>query len=317
MEFTEQEAAEAFGVELEETGSESGQEPLDSQGGQGDVRETGDSADAAEGAGGGHSNAEGQESGGQEPGGQEAGGGQRQEMSAEERHRQAAARRAREEQARAAAEQARRDQIFAEMFAGQTNPYTGKPILTEADFRGYQAERERRQQAEQLQKAGIDPGTIQGIVNQQLGPIREQLMMAQMQAAREKARITNEKAMETIGQAVKNISAVWPEIRSLEDITALPTREEFNRYVQMGVPVEEAFYLANRKEIENRKIAAATAAARNGAASRRHLDPVQSGGGELPVEVPKGVVDAYRAIMPDATDAEIRKAYADEIKNLK
>ena len=37
--FTEQEAAEAFGVELEATGSESGQETPEGQGVQGDVRE--------------------------------------------------------------------------------------------------------------------------------------------------------------------------------------------------------------------------------------------------------------------------------------
>lgn len=308
--FTEQEAAEAFGVELEETGSESGQETQEDQGGQGDGQEAGTGTDTAEEAGEGHSDTE--------TDGQEETSGQRPEMSAEERHRQAAARRAREEQARAAAEQARVDKIYADMFAGQVNPYTGRPILTEADFRAYQTERANRQQAEQLQQAGIQPETIRGIVDQQLGPVREQLMRAQMQAAQERARAVNRNAQETISAAVKNISATWPEIKTLEDITALPTGREFNRLVQENnLSIEQAFYLANQKEIETRKIAAAKAAAMNGAASRKHLNPVQNGGGELPVEVPRGVVDAYRAMMPDATDAEIRKAYAEEMKNLK
>ena len=307
--FTEQEAAEAFGVELEETGSESGQETPDGQEGQGDGQEAGTSTGAAEEAGEGHSDTE--------TGGQEETNGQRQEMSAEERHRQAAARREREEQARAAAEQARVDKIYADMFAGQVNPYTGRPILTESDFQAYQTERANRQQAEQLQQAGIQPETIRGIVDQQLGPVKEQLMRAQMQAAQEKARAVNQKAEMSIQTALRNISAVDPDIKTLDDIAKMPTAAKFNDFVQKGIGLEDAFYLANRQAIDAKRTAAAKAAALNGAASRQHLNPVQNGGGELPVEVPRGVVDAYRAMMPDATDAEIRKAYAEEIKNLK
>lgn len=307
--FTEQEAAEAFGVELEETGSESGQETPDGQEGQGDGQEAEMSAEAAEEAGEGHSQ--------EETVGQEETGGQRPEMSAEERHRQAAARRAREDQARAAAEQARVDKVYADMFAGQVNPYTGRPILTEADFRAYQTERAHRQQTEQLQQAGIQPETIRGIVDQQLGPVREQLMQAQMQAAQEKARAVNQQAEQSIQASLRNISAVDPSIKTLEDIAAMPTAAKFNALVQKGIGLEDAFYLANRQAIDAKRAAAAKTAALNGAASRQHLNPVSNGGGELPVEVPRGVVDAYRAMMPDATDAEIRKAYAEEMKNLK
>ena len=56
--FTEQEAADAFGVELEETGSESGKETPEDQGRQGDGQEAGTSTGAAEEAGEGHSDTE-------------------------------------------------------------------------------------------------------------------------------------------------------------------------------------------------------------------------------------------------------------------
>ena len=307
--FTEQEAAEAFGVELEENSSESGQETPEGQGGQEDGQEAGTDTGAAEEGGEGNSDAKSGE--------QKETDGQRQEMSPEERHRQAAARRAREEQARAAAEQARVDKAYADMFAGQVNPYTGKPILTQADFQAYKAERERRQQAEQLQQAGIDPGTIQGIVDQRLKPLQDRLQQAELSAMQEKARAVNQQAEQSIQASLRNISAVDPSIKTLEDIAALPTAAKFNDLVQKGIGLEDAFYLANRQAIDAKRAAAAKAAALNGAASRQHLNPVQNGGGELPVEVPQGVVDAYRAMMPDATDAEIRKAYAEEIKNLK
>lgn len=241
-------------------------------------------------------------------------------MSPEERHRQAAARRAREQQAaqeRQMQEQQSRDRLVAEMFKGQVNPYTGKPVTTEAEYRAYVAEKSRQEAAQQLQRAGITPDTIHGIVEQQLAPMKGQLLQAQMQAAQERARTVNMRAQEAIGAAIRNISADMPEIKSLEDIAALPTGQEFNRYVQMGLPVEKAFYLANQKEIEGRKIAAAKAAALHGVAGKQHLNPVPSGGGSEPVEVPADMRAAYREMMPDASDAEIRSAYAKYLKDVK
>lgn len=310
MEITENispEYAEAFG--LEATQAEE-QEGAAAEGGTENQTEGSQTAAESE---------DGSDGGSQEPGAAEGGTEPpaRREMSPEERHRQAEARRAREAQERQAAEQLRRDQIFAEMFAGQTNPYTGKPITTEAEFRAYQAEKASREQAQQLQQAGIQPETIRGIVDQQLGPVREQLMRAQMQAAQERARAVNQQAQEVIGAFVKGLSAEWPEIKSMDDIAAMPTAEEFNGYVQMGLSLDKAFYLANRKEIEARKIAAAKTAAIHGVAGKQHLNPVPAGGGSEPVEVPADMRDAYLEMMPGATDAEIKAAYTKFLKDTK
>ena len=308
-EMISQEYAEAFGLEATQAEEQEGAEAEGGAENQPEGSQT--AAESADESDGGSQEPEAAEGGTEPPA--------RREMSPEERHRQAYGRRAREE-AKALArqeEQQRRDQIFAEMFAGQTNPYTGKPITTEAEFRAYQAEKERRRQAEQLQQAGIQPETIRGIVDQQLGPFREQLMRAQMQAAQERARAVNQQAQEAIGAAIKNISATWPEIKSMDDIIALPTRDDFNRLVQMGNTIEDAFYLANRKEIEARKIAAARTAAVHGVAGKQHLNPVPAGGGSEPVEVPADMRDAYREMMPDATDAEIKAAYTKFLKDTK
>ena len=310
MEITENispEYAEAFG--LEATRAED-QEGTATEGGTENQPEGSQTAAESE---------DGSDVGSKEPGAAEGGTEPtaRREMPPEERHRQAEARRAREAQERQAAEQMRRDQIFAEMFAGQTNPYTGKPITTEAEFRAYQAEKARREQAQQLQQAGIQPETIRGIVDQQLGPVREQLMRAQMQAAQERARAVNQQAQEAIGAFVKGLSAEWPEIKSMDDIAAMPTAEEFNGYVQMGLSLDKAFYLANRKEIEARKIAAAKTAAIHGVAGKQHLNPVPAGGGSEPVEVPADMRDAYLEMMPGATDAEIKAAYTKILKDTK
>lgn len=310
MEITENispEYAEAFGLEATQAEEQEG------------TATEGGTENQPEGSQTATESADGSDGGSQEPGAAEGGTEPpaRREMSPEERHRQAEARRAREAQERQAAEQLRRDQIFAEMFAGQTNPYTGKPITTEAEFRAYQAEKASREQAQQLQQAGIQPETIRGIVDQQLGPVREQLMRAQMQAAQERARAVNQQAQEAIGAFVKGLSAEWPEIKSMDDIAAMPTAEEFNGYVQMGLSLDKAFYLANRKEIEARKIAAAKTAAIHGVAGKQHLNPVPAGGGSEPVEVPADMRDAYLEMMPGATDAEIKAAYTKFLKDTK
>ena len=137
------------------------------------------------------------------------------------------------------------------------------------------------------------------------------------QTAAESADGSDGGSQEAIGAAIKNISATWPEIKSLEDIAAMPTSQEFNRLVQLGNSMEEAFYLANRKEIESRKIAAARTAAVHGVAGKQHLNPVPAGGGSEPVEVPADMRDAYLEMMPGATDAEIKAAYTKFLKDTK
>ena len=311
MEFTEQEAAEAFGVEVEEH-DEGGaaQEP------GGDPSEGGGAAEGAETSPDGAETAQdGREDGAQGQDGQGDEEGQRREQSPEERHQQAAARRAREEAAREKAAQARVDSAFEEMFRGQVNPYTGRPITTEAEYRAYQAEQARQNQTAQLQKAGIDPATIEGIVDQKMAPMQQQLMAAQMENARRAAAAANEKAQSVISASLKNISAEYPEIKTLEDIAAMPTAERFNDLVQKGVSLEDAFFLANRKDMQQRSVAAAKAAAVRGAASRSHLNPVDSSDGKT-VEVPASAKASFREMFPGATEAEIEKEYAAYLKEL-
>lgn len=303
-EATPAEYAEAFGIELPEEST--GTEP---ETGAGQVEET-TPAETTEQTEGTEVRTEPQET---EP--------EKQEMPMEERANWAERRRqweAREQQAREQAAQARVDQVYADMFKGQLNPFTGKPIQSEADFKAYEAEKARREQAEQLQKAGIDPQTIQSMVDQQMAPMRMQMEQARLNAIAEKAKAANARFEELMKAELQKIGALDPSIKTLEDIKAMPTWTRFDALARSpGVSMEEAFYLANRKQIEERKLAAAKAAAQNQMAGKGHLNPMGAVNGKTPVQVPRGVVDAYRAMMPDATDAEIQKAYEDAMKQMK
>ena len=274
MELTREDYAEAFGLSDEERAA---WEAQDSPEGPQEGPETGtDTQDGPE------SRQEPQEGteGGQGTGGTEEGGEaqectrERREMPPEERHRQAEARRAREraEMERAAQEaaQARVDEAYRVMFAGQTNPYTGQPIQSEADYRAWQAEKQRRDSEEQLRAAGIDPQTLQGAVDRQMQPLRQELELARMETMRERARRAKEAAQVTIREQLELIARLDPSVKSMEDIAAMPTAEAFRGYVAKGLGLEEAFYMANRKAIEERKLTAARAAGISAAASKGH-----------------------------------------------
>lgn len=238
-------------------------------------------------------------------------------MTPEERSVWAARRRRWEERDRQAIEeaaQARVDQVYADIFKGQINPVTGKPIASEADYKAVLAERERLQQQEQLQKAGIDPKTIQSMVEQQMAPMRQQLETAQLAAIQEKARNANARMEAALTAELQKVTAMDPSIKTVQDIAAMPTAQKFNRYVDMGLGIEEAFYLANRAEIDERRMAAARVAMQEQMAGKGHLNPVAASGTKAPVTVPRGVVETYRAMFPDATDAEIQKAYESAYK---
>ncbi len=232
-------------------------------------------------------------------------------LSAEERHRQAAARRAREQQAAEAATQARVDQVYANMFRGQVNPFTGKPITTEADFLAYQQAKQQQDTNAAMQKAGINPQVITQMVQQELQPMRQQLQEAQMQKARLEAAEFNRRADALIGEAVKSIGAQYDHsIKSLGDITAMPTAERFNELVQRGYKLEDAFYHANREAIDKRRAEAAYRKGAEAGVSRQHLSPAKQTQGKEPVSVPADVARGFREVMPGMTNAEIAAEYA-------
>lgn len=237
-----------------------------------------------------------------------------QEQDAETRRRQAHGRRQREleaqRQASEAAAQARVDSIFADMFRGQSNPYTGQPIRSEADYRAYREADEQARRTQQLQAAGIDPETVRGLVDEAVRPLREKVQRQELASMRELAQGVDAQAQESIRQGVESIRRLYgAEVGSVEDIVAMPTGAQFNGYVQKGLSIEEAYYLANRKDIDARRLGAARQAGINRASGKGHLGAVPPAGGEPPYQPTEAEKAAYRAFMPDATDAEIARAY--------
>ena len=244
---------------------------------------------------------------------------------AEERHRQAQLRRQREEAARQAALQESRDKIYAEIFSGQVNPFTGKPIKTEADYKAWLAEKnradaqqQRRKAEQQLAEAGLPADALRQIISQEVEhhPVVQQARQATMQAALQSARAVQQRAQASIQKSLTAIATEFPEIRTLEDIAGMPTAGRFNELVQKGLGLEDAFFLANRQELDQRRRAASRQAAINAAQGKRHLNAGVAGETADAVDVPADMAESYREMMPGATDAQIRKAYASYLKSI-
>ena len=262
---------------------------------------------------------EGGEEGGAEPAepapAEEGAGTENPVQSAEERHRQAALRRAREQQEWQNKTQQAVDAAYAKLLGGQINPFTGKPITTQAEYEAYEQMKAQQSTNNALQKAGIDPLLIQQMVQQEVAPMKKQMRAEQAQRYEAQAAEYNRRMEEAKEAAAKSIAALYdPSIQSFDDILAMPTVGKFNDLLQKGNSFEDSFYLANREAIDKRRAAAAYRKGADAGANRQHLSPAPAASGAEPVIVPADVARSYREVTPGMTDAEIAKEYAAYLK---
>lgn len=265
--------------------------------------------------GGGEETAEGAAEPSKPAATKEGTGPESQVQSAEERHRQAALRRAREQQEWQGKTQQAVDAAYAKLLSGQLNPFTGKPITTQAEYEAYEAMKAQQSTNNALQKAGIDPKFIQQLVQQEVAPMKQQMQAEQVKRHAADAAEFNRRVEAARAQAAKNIAALYdPSIKSFDDILAMPTVGRFSELLQKGNSFEDSFYLANREAIDKRRAEAAYRKGADAGANRHHLSPAPAARSTDPVIVPADVARSYREVTPGMTDAEIAKEYAAYLK---
>ena len=254
-----------------------------------------------------------------EDGGQSAGGdgreSQTQKRQTPEQNAQfAAARRKAEAERDAAIAKAKEDaraeaqRTIDEAFrnSGLTNPYTKKPITTKAEYDEYRARFEEEKKARILKKSGMTDEEFRQFV-EGLPEVR------QAREAKEAAETAERKAREQqaklkVEEQLKEISALDPTIKGLEDLARMETYPKLYELVQRGYTIADAFKLANYEALTGRAAAASRQAAINAAQGKQHLSQTtQRGTGG--VNVPEDVKEEYRAFNPGITDEEIQKHY--------
>lgn len=222
---------------------------------------------------------------------------------------QQAAQRRRQEEAQRV--QRERDAVYAQIYAGQINPYTNKPIQSEQDYQEYV----RQYTQEQLQQAGIDQNVVQQAVNadprvQQAAAIIQQQQVFQAQQAQLQQ-------TQQFQAALQNIQQFDSSVKGFEDIINNPHFAEIEQMWKKGYSLDDAYYLANRSELTQKRQAAAKQQVINQATGKQHLKPTGNNGAGDDVQVPADLMAMYREMNPKATDADIRKNYAKFQKSLR
>lgn len=215
----------------------------------------------------------------------------------EENARYAAARRAAEEQQR------RIDETYARRFGNLKNPLTGKPIASAQDYMEALEAQEHMQQVRTLHEKGIDPAMLNNII------LNNPVMRQAQQMLSEQ---TERQAEEQLERDLRAISAIDPEIKTLDDLSRQENFQEIVALVKNnGLTIDQAYQLVNAEKITRRQTAAATQAAINQARGKSHLNPIggMQGTGQNLRDIPANELATWREFYPDLTMDQLKQKY--------
>ncbi|MDR1590224.1 MAG: hypothetical protein LBS51_08560 [Oscillospiraceae bacterium] len=306
-----------------ETGSESADGTRGAQGVDGVVSAEDDAGDgeAVEGAQGDGEGAEvGADDGegaGDDSGGEAAGDGaadksgddKARDQSKDERARQAEGRRRRE----AAIAEARRladAEIAAALAALDLRDDAGETIATPEQARAYAAKKRLEKFNANLRSGELsfdDLTLLQGQTQAQT------VAGAAQQAP--KAPEAPEAIAAAIAEQLTRIAREFnADIKSVDDILAMDTQDDFRRHVAAGSDFYNAYRLANMEAITEAKVTAKLRQQQQNTASKAHLRASKGKTGDTLLTPPSDVETTYRAFFPEATDDEIARVYTSRVK---
>jgi len=235
------------------------------------------------------------------------------ELTPEERAKNAARRRKAEIDA--AAEKARKEERevnkkqWDEFFAGAKlkNPLDGnKPIASLEDFKAYQEKFQQDQLQKRLKAGKLTPEDLGKVVAETDVMKKAQQIVERAEAEEKKAKDAQTQAK--IDKEIQDIGKLDPSVKSMEDLLKMERHAEFYDFVKRGYSFYDAFRLANFDKLTQNAQAAARQQALNRVSSMDHLTQTTTRGAGA-VTVPSDEMELYREIMPDATDADIQKHY--------
>lgn len=238
----------------------------------------------------------------------------RQSMPAEQRRQNAARRRQQEEQARTdaavraavAAEKARNEALVKDLFAraGLRNTVTGQPITTMEEFDSYQQQFAAAKLQQDLQAGKLTAESLNQAISQHpMVKKAEEVIRSTEEARRQQE---TQAAQARIDAQIAEIHALDPKINTVKDLLNMPNYQVFYGYVNKGLSMTDAYYLANRQQLDAAKAEAAKQAALNNARGKDHLIAAGNARGSGAASVPADVMAMYRQFNPSASEAEIQ-----------
>ena len=182
---------------------------------------------------------------------------------------------------------------------GLTDPYTNKPITNHAEMQAYRQRFVEEQRKEVQEKAGMSPEDYQRFVDS----------LPEVQAGKAaQQKVIDLEIRAKIDSQMREIQMISPEIKSMEDLSKLDNFDKLYDMVGKGYELADAYKVLNYDRLTAKAAEAAKQQALNSIGGKNHLQPVTPRG-QGAVPVPADVVAEYRALMPEATDAEIQAHY--------
>lgn len=233
------------------------------------------------------------------------------EQSAEQNAQFAAARRKAERDARLEAERIReeegrkQDALIAGL--GFTNPETGLPVRTRAEYEAMQAATARQKNADLARRAGMSEEEWNRHVEQAPAVVEARAMQKRAAAAEQAARM--EQVRVQMQEELAEITKLDGTVKNFDDLRASEGWPQMEGMMRRGYSMLDAYKLANYEQIAERRALAAKQQALNSAAQKQHMQKTeQQGTGGI--AVPASVRAMYKSLNPTASDAEIERHYA-------
>lgn len=182
---------------------------------------------------------------------------------------------------------------------GLTDPYTNKPITNHSEMQAYRQRFVEEQRKEMQEKAGMSPEDYQRFVDS-LPEVQE--------GKKAQQKVMDLEIRAKIDSQMREIQMISPEIKSMEDLSKLDNFEKLYDMVGKGYELADAYKVLNYDRLTAKAAEVAKQQALNSIGGKNHLQPVTPRG-QGAVPVPVDVAAEYRALMPEATDAEIQAHY--------
>ena len=198
--------------------------------------------------------------------------------------------------------QKRVDASIARQFEGILNPYTNKPILTEADLTAYRSAFAAEEQRQQLEEMGVSKEVLDNYIQNHPAMQQAQQVIHQQE---------QQAANDFMAKEFEAMKKEFPDC-GLESPQQLNETEAGRRALQMwanapGITLADAYAATHRREISKKQSAAAKQAAMNEMNSKGHLR--QTKGSNAKGDVPAEIAAEYEKYFPNATHEEIAEMY--------
>lgn len=195
------------------------------------------------------------------------------------------------------------DSQYAQMFAGYTNPETGLPIRSAADYIAAMAAQERKAAENKMAEAGIDRDSLNRLIESN---------PAVIQAKQAIQSINEQNADKMVHEDFEAILSMDPEIGSIENV---PTSAGYGEAVQYavdhpGIRLSDAYKIVNFDRLTSSKTATARQAAINAQRSKEHLSQTAGiAAKDNSLDIPAEKIERWKDMFPDRSMKELRKLY--------